>query len=49
MCMEQGVSDSFACTWDPFLPTGLPHPAVMRICAQSYCILLYSVDILTTF
>lgn len=25
-----GVSVSFACLWDPFPPTGLPHSALMR-------------------
>lgn len=35
------VSDSLACLWDPFSPTGLPHPALMlRICVWSYCSLL---------
>ena len=23
------ISDSFACSWDPFSPTGLPHPVLM--------------------
>jgi hypothetical protein len=23
------VSDSFACSWDPFPPSGLPFPALM--------------------
>jgi hypothetical protein len=26
---NKGVPDSFTCPWDSFLPTGLPHPALI--------------------
>lgn len=34
--ISRGVSESFACFLDPFLPIGLPCPALMRakICAN---------------
>lgn len=36
VCVEGGASDSFASFWDPFPPTGLPYPALMRGCAHYY-------------
>jgi hypothetical protein len=34
---------TLACSEDPFSPTRLPHPTLMRLCALDYCIVLYAV------
>lgn len=40
---NRGVSYSFACSWEPFPPSGLAHP----VCALSYCILLCRIQLIS--
>ena len=37
------VSDSFACSWDPFSPTGLPSPALIWLCVSHLTVTCYAV------
>ena len=36
------ISDSFACTWDHFLPNGSPHPVMILGFVSCFIVICYA-------